>query len=106
MYEHHIKEMATIVAKKLVEIEGWGDVGLWTETFQDALSKYWEDKIAEVWSVDDVVDMAVAIDLEINDEEAKKILHTILDKHDANVGISWDTIETHIGNYILKRNQK
>ena len=71
------------------------------------------DAIAIIWTTEDVftesenygdTDYAqVPIDTEISEEEAQKILEILDRKHDASIGISWDTISCHIDEIIHDR---
>jgi hypothetical protein len=89
MYEHHIREMAT----SLVE------AGLATDQKQVelVLSRYWEDKVAVVWTNDDVHSVQDDFDEDeqtssLSEEQAQSILQRAFDKHDANVGITWESL--------------
>ena len=86
---HHIQDMAT----SLVE------AGLATDQKQVelVLQKYWEDKVAVVWTSVDV--HAVQDDFDedeqtssLSEEQAQSILQKAFDKHDANVGITWESL--------------
>ena len=48
-----------------------------------------EDSISIVWSIDDVKDVRPDLD----DEQAMEVLEFVKDKHDATIGITWDTLE-------------
>lgn len=48
-----------------------------------------EDSISIVWSIDDVKDVRPDLD----DEQAMEVLGFVKDKHDATIGITWDTLE-------------
>lgn len=48
-----------------------------------------ENEISIVWHIEDV--QSVRPDL--NDVEARDVLAFVKDKHDANYGVSWETIE-------------
>lgn len=51
-------------------------------------------QIAIVWSIEDVQGQ----DDSLTDAEAMNVLDVLEDKHDANYGISWETIDITIGN--------
>lgn len=53
------------------------------------------DAIAVVWHIDDVKSM----DENLTDDEAREILERMYHKHDATIGISWDTIDAFIDMY-------
>ena len=86
---HHIQDMAI----SLVE------AGLATDQKQVelVLQKYWEDKVAVVWTSVDV--HAVQDDFDednetssLSDEQAQSVLQRAFDKHDANEGITWASL--------------
>lgn len=61
------------------------------------------EQIGIVWTVDDVLDMLVGIDeqsgmdvlyrdLGMTRQEAARVLHEVERHHDANLGVTWDTL--------------
>lgn len=76
------------------------------------------DAIAVIWTTEDVFTesenygdtdydhLQPHIDTEISEEEAQKILEILDRKHDASIGISWDTISCHIDEIIHDRIEK
>lgn len=68
--------------------------------FKKILNKYWEDKIAVSWCVDDVIGRARAKKVKMSKEKARDILSAILSKHDCCYGITWDTIDFYIDDVI------
>ncbi len=86
---HHIQDMAT----SLVE------AGLTTDQKQVELilSQYWTDKVAVVWTSEDVHSVQDDFDEDvcsssITEEQAESILQRAFDKHDASVGITWESL--------------
>ena len=54
-------------------------------------SKYdTEDEIFISWTTEDFRELRP----ELTDEQCRKVLRKVKDDHDANLGISWDVIET------------
>ena len=49
-----------------------------------------DDMIFVCWSTEDVRQLRP----DLTDADCRKILHAVKDKHDATLGISWDTIES------------
>ena len=89
MYHHHIEEMA----RSLVE------AGLTTDRQQVelVLSQYWADKVAVVWSTEDVHSFQDNFDKEtgkssLSDEQALEILISVFDNYDCNNGITWESL--------------
>lgn len=52
--------------------------------------------IALVWQADDVEMRAEERDIELTPEQVGDILHLLDHKHDASLGVSWDTIDYYI----------
>ena len=89
MYEHHIRDMAT----------GLVEAGLTTDQKQVelVLSQYWADKVAVVWTNDDVHSVQDDFDEDVgssslSNEQAQNILQKAFDKHDASEGITWESL--------------
>ena len=88
MYEH-IKDMAA----SLVE------AGLATDHQQVelVLAAYWADKVAVVWTIDDVHAVQEDFDEDketssLSEEQAQSILQKAFNKHDASEGITWESL--------------
>lgn len=54
------------------------------------------DVIAIIWSIEDVIYCGEELGVMITDEEARDLLSIIQHRHDAEIGVSWVVIETHI----------
>ena len=50
----------------------------------------------EIWSVDDVKEMADNLDVTLTDEQAKEVLERMDSNFDATVGNNWDVMEYYI----------
>jgi hypothetical protein len=62
-----------------------------------AYRKAGADKIASIWSIEDVQGRAEDNGGKIpTDDEAKEILYQIDKNHDANEGINWDVIDYYL----------
>jgi len=59
------------------------------------LYEYWSDKIADVWTVEDVLEDHP----NFTHDEAGEILGIVLDNIDANVGVNWEVIEETVEQY-------
>ena len=75
------------------------EAGLATDQKQveQALARYWEDKVAVVWTVDDV--HAVQDDFDedketssLSEEQAQSVLQKAFDNHDTNEGITLESL--------------
>ena len=89
MYDHHIQEMAS----SLVE------AGLATDCQQVelVLAAYWADKVAVVWTTEDVHSVQDDFDEDketssLTAEQAQSVLQKAFDKHDATQGITWESL--------------
>lgn len=89
MYQHHIQDMAA----NLVEAGLVQD----SQAAELAISQYWADKIAIVWTTADVHAMQDDFDEDgetspLTEEQATVILQQAFDKHDAERGLSWEDL--------------
>ena len=64
-----------------------------------ALMKHFEDVDFVAWSTQDVLDQADLDSKSISEGDARELLHAIVRKHDAGVGISWDTISEYLSDF-------
>ena len=56
----------------------------------------WSDQIAIVWALQDVLDQARQLKVNITKAQAREVLHRLQEKHDANQGINWDILDYYI----------
>ena len=49
------------------------------------------NSIAIIWSIEDVKEVRP----DLNDEECMDVLSYVHKKHDATIGVSWETLEIH-----------
>ena len=92
MYEHMIEEMADAIAKEL---------HLEPNTILPSLHRFWQDKIAHVWQVEDVYETAYRIGKAITREDAIGLLQDVFHHHDSSLGITWDSLEAALEDYRL-----
>lgn len=92
MYAHYINEIIDcLVSSGIIESEKRAAV-------RKVLNKYWTGRIAVVWQADDVREVIASKlgskleNVFLSDETANEILQFVLDKHDCNIGITWDNI--------------
>jgi hypothetical protein len=57
-----------------------------------------DDHISILWNIEDVERQAEVNGLKLTKAECREVLDACLDGHDANFGISWDTLDFHINN--------
>ena len=82
MHSHHIEEMTEAIAVTL-KVNGTA-----REAIKDALTEYWYDKIAIVWTTEDVRSCKRGI----SEEDAVEALQKVLRDSDASIGVRWDHI--------------
>jgi hypothetical protein len=92
MNDHVIEEMAETIAKELCVDHN--DV-------LPILHRYWRDKIAPVWQVDDLLETALNIGNPITRTDAVEVLKDLFEGHDAELGITWTTLEVALQEYHL-----
>jgi len=92
MFDVHINGMAKALRDSGV-IQG---VGIMDLAVKEVLRGYWQEKIALVWTTDDVKDMAQDLEIPITDEQAQEVLDSVLHHHDPTYGVRWDTIASAI----------
>jgi hypothetical protein len=88
MYSFHIDAMAHAVLDALPP----QDVDDPYTRIHEALEKYWQDMIADTWTVADVQWIAQENGTTVTKEQARIILRKVLDKMNAEVGINWDVL--------------
>ena len=92
MYDHMIEEMADAIAKEL---------HLEPNAILPSLYRFWQDKIAHVWQVEDVYETAYRIGKAITREDAIGLLQDVFHHHDSSLGITWDSLDAALEDYRL-----
>ena len=92
MYDHMIEEMADAIAKEL---------HLEPNTILPNLHRFWHDKIAHVWQVEDIYEAAYRIGKAITREDAIGLLQDVFHHHDSSLGITWDSLDAALEDYRL-----
>ena len=70
---------------------------------REQLEKFWSDKIAVVWTTQDVHRAANERELALTEEQARHVLQRLLDRHDAQYGLKWADITAYIEDRALGR---
>ena len=79
MKDYHIREMAKLV------------VGIKSqEVIEERLRDYWNDKVAVTWHAENVKRQAENMGIELTDQQVRNILDSMIDDHDACIGINWE----------------
>jgi hypothetical protein len=93
MHDHHIEDMVRRLSPILKDKFRAGRI----------LRKYWSDKMALVWEVEDVYRAANELELALTEREARSVLQTLHQQHNAQYGIKWEDITAHIQDKVLGR---
>jgi hypothetical protein len=92
MNDYVLEEMADAIEKELhVDRNG----------ILRVLHHYWEEKIAPVWQVDDLLETALNVGKPITKADAIDVLKDLFEGHDAELGITWTTLEVALQEYHL-----
>jgi len=70
---------------------------------QKILTRYWRNKIAIVWETIDVHRAANECEVALTEKEAIQVLQTLHNQHNAQCGLKWEDITTHIKENVLGR---
>lgn len=73
------------------------------QTAKKKLERYWSDKIAIVWTAEQVHRAANECEVALTDEEARRALEKVLDRHDRQYSLKWEDITNHIQDRVLGR---
>ncbi len=96
MNDHVIEEMADVISRELRVDHN--DV-------LRVLHHYWQDKIAPLWQVGDLLDTALNMGKPITKEDAIEVLKDLFEGHDPELGITWITLEVALQEYHLNWNR-
>jgi hypothetical protein len=94
MHNHHIEDMVRRLGPVLTDKAKANKI----------LTRYWGDKIALVWQVEDVHRAANEKEVALTNDEAIQILQTLLQQHNAQLGLKWEDLTAHIEENGLGRN--
>ena len=64
------------------------------ETFRAYHEQYEKESIK--WDAVDFVHYGEIVDIEISEESAQEYLESMIENHDCNIGITWDTVEKYL----------
>lgn len=92
MNDYVLEEMASAIASEL---------HVPNEEALRILRRYWQDKIAPLWQVEDLLNVALNVGKPITKEDAIEVLKDLFEGHDAELGITWTTLEVALQEYSL-----
>jgi len=93
MHSHHLVEMLRALRPALKH----------RQKAEQILSRYWRNKIAIIWETEDVHRAANERELALTENEAIRVLQTLHSQHNAQYGLRWEDITTHIQDKALGR---
>lgn len=71
------------------------------ESYLDQIER--GDAIAIIWTIEDVYAIEGSINTELTEDEARRVLRWMTDRHDAVYGVNWDTVEFYARLVISER---
>ena len=86
MDEHHLDDMVRRL-KPVLKDQAKSKV---------ILKRYWRTRMALVWMMEDVHRAANEREVALTNSEAIDVLQTLLNQHNAQYGIKWEDLTTHI----------
>ena len=86
MDEHHLDDMVRRL-KPVLKDQSKAKV---------ILKRYWHTRMALVWMMEDVHRAANEREVALTNSEAIDVLQTLLNQHNAQYGIKWEDLTTHI----------
>lgn len=92
MYDYMLEEMAEAIGR---------ECHVDHNNVLHVLGQYWQDKIAYVWQVEDVLKAAHRAEKPITRADARGILEQVFHDLDSELGITWQTIDTALDEYVL-----
>ena len=96
MNDYVIEEMADAIANEL---------HVPNEDVLRILHRYWQNKIAPLWQVGDLLETALNMGKPITKEDAIEVLKDLFEGHDPELGITWITLEVALQEYHLDWNR-
>lgn len=73
------------------------------ETLKNDFEQYKRDSVK--WSIKDMLGQANSLGYRLTDEQAQDALERMIQKHDANYGISWETVNYYVQEYGTKKDE-
>jgi len=92
MYDYMLEEMADAISK---------DLHVDNAAALRVLAVYWQDKIAHVWQVDDMLETARRTGKPITRTDAAELLYNVFKDHSSDIGINWVCLILEIDSYRL-----
>ena len=92
MNDHVIEEMADAISTEL---------RVPNEDVLRILHHYWQGKIPPLWQGRDLLDTALNAGIPITKDDAVAVLKDLFEGHDAELGITWITLEVALQEYHL-----
>jgi hypothetical protein len=90
MHDYMLEEMADAIAREL-HVDHNAVLRI--------LSRYWQNRIAHVWDVDDMLTCARRAGKPITRADAAGLLSDVFEDHDSDLGISWSCLSSALEDY-------
>lgn len=98
MHAYLVKRIAVAVTAAVPMNENYT-----REDVERAISEEFKDEDMIVWSVGDIQQDAEDAGGSISEDDARNLLHQMIRKHDASIGVSWDTIRVWVDDYLADK---
>src|ERR1035438_1113243 len=93
MHQHHINEMVRRLKPVLQD----------KAKAHRILTRYWRNKMALVWMIEDVHRTANEMEVALTEKEAMTVLETLHRQHNPQLGLRWEDLTAHIEAHVLGR---
>lgn len=87
MLQYYLKNDAVLAVARALNLSSDD-----TKKVEEAICSCWKDKIALVWSVGDVEQLAEERGQNLDEEQQLEVLQYVADHHDCELGVSYTTI--------------
>jgi hypothetical protein len=99
MHKHNLDKLNIWLKAEQIE----ANLGKRTPNFRKVLNKYFSDKIALIWTVDDIIWRGEEKGVNISNKQASVILAEMFRDHDANIGFNWEVIDAKISDVMTEK---
>ena len=93
MHSHHIEQMLHLLKPVLKD----------RSKAEQIIHRYWRNKIAIVWEMEDVHRAANEREVALTEKEAMTVLETLHHQHNPQLGLRWEDLTAHIEAHVLGR---
>lgn len=94
MDDYYVIEMAALVMKALGVLDDEVE-----NKIVEVLAGYWEDKLADIWSIDDIRDRLSEQDYTATDDDVRHIFDKLAHLWSKGFVLNWESIDYAINEY-------